>query len=121
MKTHGLSGFGLVVVFYSHDDGLMRIDGSLTSPCSLERLLPAVAQDLQQSRNKFFDGVVLRAPNDGKVKFAIRFNSSLTTMHLFSLLVEEVPHSLNISRSCSFCRQTCYVRLDEFAQFEDIG
>src|SRR5215510_4754013 len=115
MVTHSLPRLRLIMVFDGGHDGEVGIDGSLTPTGGLERLLPAVAQNLQQSRNELFDGVVLRGPTDGKVKFAIRFNSGLTTLHLFSLLVEELPHSLNISCSCSFCRQACDMRLNEFA------
>src|SRR5215510_11378541 len=120
MVTHSLPRLRLIMVFDGGHDGEVGIDGSLTPTGGLERLLPTVAQNLQQSRNKFFDGVVLRGSADGEVKFRICVNAGIAALDLFSLLVEELFHALNISGSCSFCCQTCDLWLDEFAQFEDI-
>src|SRR5262245_42028444 len=120
MVTHSLPRLRLIMFFDAGHDGELGTDGTLTPTGGLDRLLPTVAQNLQQSRNELFDGVVLRGSANGKVQFRVRFNSGLAALHLFSLLVEELPHSLDICRSCSFCRQSGDLRLDEFAQFEDI-
>src|SRR5215475_11126764 len=104
MVTHSLPRLRLIMVFDGGHDGEVGIDGSLTPTGGLERLLSAVAQNLQQSRNELFDGVVLRGSADGEVKFRIRVNAGIAALDLFSLLVQELLHPLNVSRSRSFCR-----------------
>src|SRR5438128_12582935 len=86
MVTHGLPRLRLIVFFDGGDDGKMRIDGSLTPGWGLERLLPAVAQDIQQSGKEFFDGVVVGALADREVEFSVRIHAGGSPLELLALL-----------------------------------
>src|SRR5207249_4614371 len=101
MVTHGLPRLRLIVFFDGGEDGQMGIDRSLTPACGLERFLPAVAQDIQKSRDEFFDGVVLRGLADGEVEFSIRIHAGGSPLDLLALLIQQSFHPFDVLYSCS--------------------
>jgi hypothetical protein len=88
VTRHGFPRSGLIVIFDGRYDRAMGIDGSLTPTGRLQRLFPAVAQDVEQSGDEFLDGVVLRGLADGEMKLAIRLHAGGAALYLFSLLFE---------------------------------
>ena len=98
MGTHCLPRLRLIVLFNGGYDGKMGINGSLTPTWVWSDSSRLWLRISSKPGNELFDGVVLRRLTDGKVKFRIGVNAGITALHLLSLLVQELLHSLNIFR-----------------------
>ena len=83
-------------------------------------VLPAMAQDVKQPGDEFFDRVVLRGLADGEMKFRVGIDTRGAALDLFSLFVQKPFHPLDFSRRRPLSRQRGDLRLDEFAQLEDV-